>query len=546
MHGGNQTTAFELAKKMLSSRHTRVSSDRRYYRTEKFVQDNQAFISRLGEIKFEGITVASHPEDLVLWRALAVLFIQNFDIVKYWTGLRTIVGLYGRAKSEQAGLVGPSMLTVESDDVLDPQLLASFQRAIGVQNAMGSDHHKNRRRVLVGDIPVLHCTREGGLQQELASYKEFLHGESELFVQADREPVGDQDFVPGLVKTKLEVTRDRYNFIKMDRFEMMSLAFEQRTHDQAISSPSAFLRFIDWNELEPRSFHESEATMDAIGLEQFAFSEPELKLWAKPDSTSSSNVLYISEDLYCHHIIDGYKYPGLLLDGGILFRCRELEQTPFAPEMGRFCRPKSDIAVTQEPESGKFFLSDSGPMSFFGLKWRNRNKLDRQRRELEGVLGRQFRPPYCDFLVYVETSEFEMEKALLIGEGSFGKIHRIPWKNKLVEVSLEYVEEQLGDVAIKVARARSSNAFELEAKFFAELATSYQALAGNAALAGFVQFFGITKVSIDPRTDEICRSNAENSQPKETRLALVFDYADGGTLLDYLFEKLTKDDPYES
>lgn len=89
-HEGDQTRAWETCLKFLRTRNTRVDSDRRYYRTEQLIRDNEAFILKIGTLDQWQIAVEPHSEDLVLWRMLGLLYAKNFGIMKHWSGFQAI------------------------------------------------------------------------------------------------------------------------------------------------------------------------------------------------------------------------------------------------------------------------------------------------------------------------------------------------------------------------------------------------------------------------------------------------------------------------
>ncbi|RSL66752.1 hypothetical protein CEP54_003552 [Fusarium duplospermum] len=558
MHGGKQTVAFDMVKEMLRSRHTRVASDRRYYRMEQLVQDNQDFISHLGEIDADLINVAPHEEDLVLWRMVALLLVHNLDLMREWTGFRTIAGLYSRSKSLQQGLGSQYELATESDDLLNPLLATTFAAALyqelgvhqavfqsdptafpevdgdpGLGELVRSAKSKLAIDLMTETIDVwdiwiferLFRLHLSGTQHSPSSFptQDYLscpsvsaHWEA-VQVELKREGTEATVLFPKK-KFDMEAQRPRYEFIQLDQFETIALEYERRIHDKAISTPSTFLPFINWDDLHSVTLQEAQNAIDALGLPTSFFSEGELKILLTPDRSRSSNLLYVNEDLYCRHIQEDYDYPGHFLNEGVLVRCRDLDKTPFAEEMKEFWMVWNDVAVTREQDTGQFLLvetlpgikarqlkrtsSDSGPIVYFDFKWRHRLELDSQRKNLEALLGENFKPSYCDFLLYIDASQLDLSDARFIGEGSFGRVHCVSWK-KPVEVSLDHVEEQAGQVAIKVSHARLNKDFESDAKFFAELATSYQALSGNGNLAGFVRLFGVTKVLVDPDTGDM-------------------------------------------
>jgi len=93
--------------------------------------------------------------------------------------------------------------------------------------------------------------------------------------------------------------------------------------------------------------------------------------------------------------------------------------------------------------------SESATM-FFDSKWRYRDNLRIQREHVKEALGAHYGRSYNDFLVYIDSTEFELEEGRFIDEGSFGKVYCLSWTKKPVEVSLDHVEEQRGNVAVKI------------------------------------------------------------------------------------------------
>ncbi|RSL88329.1 hypothetical protein CEP52_015260 [Fusarium oligoseptatum] len=501
MHGGKQTAAFDMVKEMLRSRHTRVASDRRYYRTEQLVQDNQDFISQLGEINADHINVAPHAEDLVLWRMVALLLVRNLDLMREWKGFRTIVGLYSRSKSLQQGLGSQYELATESDDLLNPLLATTFAET---------------------------------LYQELGVHQAVFNSDPSAFPEVDGNPQLGELVRSAKSTLAVDLMTETVDVWDVWIFERLFRLHLSGTQHPPLNFPTE--DFLVCQDLDMNLFN-------SINLKR------------------SSNLLYVNEDLYCRHIQEDYDYPGYFLNGGVLVRCRDLNKTPFAEEMKEFWTDWNDVAVTRDQDTSQFLLvetlpgikarqlkrtsSDSGPIVYFDFKWRHRLELDTQRRDLKALLGEHFKPSYCDFLLYIDASELDLSNARFIGEGSFGRVHCVSWKKKPIEVSLDHVEEQVGQVAIKVSHARLNKDFESDAKFFAELATSYQALSGNGNLAGFVRLFGITKVLVDPDTGHMYDPQIGNASGYQTRLALVFDYASGGNMIDFLANELMQDDFYE-
>jgi serine/threonine protein kinase len=72
----------------------------------------------------------------------------------------------------------------------------------------------------------------------------------------------------------------------------------------------------------------------------------------------------------------------------------------------------------------------------------------------------------------------------------------------------------------------------------------YQALKGGTTLSTFIKFFGFTRIPVYRDINQICSLPYEDQV--DIRLTLVFDYASGGTLLEYLQNSLQPGKPYHS
>jgi serine/threonine protein kinase len=72
----------------------------------------------------------------------------------------------------------------------------------------------------------------------------------------------------------------------------------------------------------------------------------------------------------------------------------------------------------------------------------------------------------------------------------------------------------------------------------------YQALKGGSTLASFVKFLGFTEITVDTENNSI--SSVKPQTSSKTRLGLVFDYASGGTLVEYLKTNLQPGQPIHS
>lgn len=118
--------------------------------------------------------------------------------------------------------------------------------------------------------------------------------------------------------------------------QQIALRYEQRIFDRQISNPASFLPFINWADLNLVTAEQAEGAIDSLGLPRSSFADGELKVWITSDRSVSTNLLYVNEDLYPRHIVEGYEYPGHFPNGRILFRCRELDKTPFPQELNHF------------------------------------------------------------------------------------------------------------------------------------------------------------------------------------------------------------------
>lgn len=66
-------------------------------------------------------------------------------------------------------------------------------------------------------------------------------------------------------------------------------------------------------------------------------------------------------------------------------------------------------------------------VAYFEQKWRQRNCLAEQQKQLQTVLGPHFKPSYNDFLVYIPAEDLDLSDVTYIGSGRYGKVFRIRW-----------------------------------------------------------------------------------------------------------------------
>jgi hypothetical protein len=85
-HEGDQGRAWETCLKGLRTINTRVLSDRRYYRTQQLVRDNEAFTAKIGTLNQIQIAVQPAEADQPLWRMLAFVFVENIEAMRDWNG----------------------------------------------------------------------------------------------------------------------------------------------------------------------------------------------------------------------------------------------------------------------------------------------------------------------------------------------------------------------------------------------------------------------------------------------------------------------------
>jgi hypothetical protein len=86
-----QSERFEIFQTFLRTRSHDFGHDSRYSRTEQLLNDNQEFVSRIAQIDWTAITVQPHPDDVLLWRTLAILFREYVTTLWNWPGFRNVV-----------------------------------------------------------------------------------------------------------------------------------------------------------------------------------------------------------------------------------------------------------------------------------------------------------------------------------------------------------------------------------------------------------------------------------------------------------------------
>jgi hypothetical protein len=230
----------------------------------------------------------------------------------------------------------------------------------------------------------------------------------------------------------------------------------------------------------------AEKLLDALGMGNSVIEGAMCKVWTKSKGSVLSHSLYLTEDLFQHHVLDGYRYPGLCLADQVVFRCRLVEETSFCEELQQFWADwvsfyvflsnsnvvsdkfQNDVAISVNPEDNGVYLLETfpgikaralreecsdRPLSYFKLKWRYRDSLAEQQQMLKEVLGRHYDPSYRDFLMFLRSEEFDFTQPQYIGEGSFGRVYCVPWESKSSDdFSLDKVYTK--NVAVKIPRIR--------------------------------------------------------------------------------------------
>jgi hypothetical protein len=210
------------------------------------------------------------------------------------------------------------------------------------------------------------------------------------------------------------------------------------------------------------------------------------KVWANSKESVLSHSLYLTEDLFQHHVLHGYRYPGFCLADRVVFRCRRVEETSFCEELRQFWADwvsfhtflsnhnvvsdkfQNDVAISVNPEDMGVYLLETfpgikaralrekysdRPLSYFKLKWHYRDFLAEQHQMLKEVLGPHYDPSYRDFLMFLRSEEFDFTQSQYIGEGSFGRVYCVPWESKSSD-DLSLGEVYTRNVAVKIPRIR--------------------------------------------------------------------------------------------
>jgi hypothetical protein len=118
----------------------------------------------------------------------------------------------------------------------------------------------------------------------------------------------------------------------------LTIAYRRRLHEHSLLDPSFYLEFIPWSELIPVTdvVAVEEAYTDlGLGVEAGDSSSFVSWLTGDPQAVISHN-FYINEDIYAYNVLDDFQFPGYLLGGRPLFRCRELGTTKFCEQLRRF------------------------------------------------------------------------------------------------------------------------------------------------------------------------------------------------------------------
>ncbi|RYP58405.1 hypothetical protein DL769_008969 [Monosporascus sp. CRB-8-3] len=179
----------------------------------------------------------------------------------------------------------------------------------------------------------------------------------------------------------------------------------------------------------------------------------------------------------------------------------------------------NDCAITYNPQDDTFYLLETAPgikmrsiektlgrdtaLEFFESKWRDRLSLKEQSVVLKRMLGDEYDPTYQDFLKFFPSAEFELNQAKRLGEGAFGVVYKVLWKDKHKHTGLGPLDGGL--VALKISKSGKSAGGSNLTKFFKEVPTT--------------DFPGLA---------------TEGSCGSEEVPALVFDYASEGPILSHL------------
>jgi hypothetical protein len=108
-------------------------------------------------------------------------------------------------------------------------------------------------------------------------------------------------------------------------------------------------------------------------------------------------------------------------------------------------------------------------LGFFDQKYRYRNTLSVQKNILQEALKFDYNPSYSDFLLFINSGEFELSNCSYVGCGSFSDVYRVRWRRKPIK-HYDRVEEVPGDVVLKISKIQEKP--EEGKKFFREVRES--------------------------------------------------------------------------
>ena len=110
----------------------------------------------------------------------------------------------------------------------------------------------------------------------------------------------------------------------------------ERLHYSPVEPLDLQIEFIPWTCLKHADHRAVERAVIQLGLHSLVQSSS-WKVWkASTLSHALLRTLYITEDLFAHHVLGDYRHPGLLLDGQLLFRYHELDRSMFCEDLRDF------------------------------------------------------------------------------------------------------------------------------------------------------------------------------------------------------------------
>ncbi|KAK5987852.1 hypothetical protein PT974_11986 [Cladobotryum mycophilum] len=607
-----QFLAFEEFKMFIKTRSDETIFDRRNARADILLVDNPIFISRVGGIDRETITIQPHPDDRPYWRLLSLLFRNNFEYMQNWPGFHAVTDVLNQSckstddDSDEGMDFGKPDL--ESDDSVVDGLMEAlatvleeleeatekdfideeFQSGEDGIDSLGSEDLSaiaSKRAHIVGRGEINHddeeeaegsneVSMEDRNDMELATqivdsmmsasnvfdiwivYRQFSVFENNRCFSSEFEKFyKSKPFAAHWTTSKIYIDEDRKEYYQGHfpvekpvksfeddylesqmafftiRFEnYLYLAHETRINELSLPDPANYVPFIPWERLHWLEYDSIWESIDKLGLSY----DGSTVYGGVPQSRCNRlhHTMYVNEDLYQHHINDGYVYPGLLHKDMILFRISSLDES-------EFCQKLRSFWSSYNPESGTFYLLETLPgvkarlllenknidwqkmVSYFEKKWRQRDMLDEQRKQLQSILGTEYNASYLDFLTYIDPREFDLTKSTYIGGGSYGNVFRVYWPRKLAWPR-DAAEEHPGDVAVKIIKMRNRNSSieSAKAKFFKEVWTS--------------------------TTNGPMLSNPSETMVGSEELALVFDYVAEGTVQNFLQRSLVQGEPLKS